>query len=401
MTGQQEPEEPTDKRKDGKSVAQNKKRSYGSGCLIKRGKGFAIRWRETRVLLDGTKQFVNRCEAVGNISKTKAVEILNEKLAATRTEHRAVITFAELAAAWKATVLPMYKHSSRLVRGDTVTKKLIPRFGTSELSQVNTQEIQRFIADLNREGYAPHTVHGVHNVLSGVMGKAVTWGYLKENPAHRVDLPKLVPLRSKWVLSREQAKQLLEVLPTMARAMVGLSILTGIRRGELFALRWKSLDEAAGCLEIAEAVYLGHFDTPKTEMSKRLLPLSKASLTMLAAWKRISKRTGPEDLLFGTRTGKAQNPNNVLRRYLYPACKRLGMPQATWLTFRRTFASWSHNTGAPSKVTAELMGHARVYTTLNVYTQVMVDALRPAVDRIGEELFATCSHSEQKARFVN
>jgi len=195
--------------------------------------------------------------------------------------------------------------------------------------------------------------------------------------------------------------QLLEALPTMARAMVGLAILTGIRRGELFALRWKSLNEASGYLEIAEAVYQGHFDTPKTATSSRLLPLSKASLTMLAAWKRVSKRTAPEDLLFGTRTGKAQNPNNVLRRYLYPACSRLGMPQATWLTFRRTFASWSHNTGAPNKVTAELMGHARVYTTLNVYTQLMIDALRPAVDRIGEELFATCSQAEEAAGFVN
>jgi integrase len=152
----------------------------------------------------------------------------------------------------------------------------------------------------------------------------------------------------------------------------------------LFALRWKHVDEGTRCLTIAEAVYREYFDTPKTEKSKRLLPLSAASLALLREWKRVSTKTSGEDLIFGTRMGNVQSPNNILRRYVFPACAKLGLQNATWLTFRRTYASWSHNRVVPDKVTAELMGHSRVYTTLNVYTQVMTDSLRKGRIRLAK-----------------
>ncbi|HEX4997907.1 MAG TPA: tyrosine-type recombinase/integrase [Terriglobia bacterium] len=385
----------------GEELARNSKRSYGSGCVIRRGKGFAIRWRETQLFADGTKRFVNRCEALGPVSKRKAVEILNERLAEARAVQRPIVTFDELATAWRTTVLPMYKYSSRITREDTLDRKLVPRFGKLELTAVSKREIQSYMAELNRAEYAPHSIHHVHSVLSAILGKAVEWGYLDSNPAHRVELPKLVPVRSKWVLTPAQARQLLEALPLMPRTMVGLAILTGMRRGELFALRWKHFDEQTSCLSIAEAVYDGHFDTPKTDKSKRLLPLSPASIELLNRWKRSSKRKGRDDLIFGTRAGKVNNSQNILQRYVFPVCERLKLPRATWLTFRRTFSSWSHDRGVPDKVTAELMGHSRIYTTLNVYTQVMNASLRNGANRIGEELFATCSQSEEAGLLVN
>jgi integrase len=72
----------------------------------------------------------------------------------------------------------------------------------------------------------------------------------------------------------------------------------------------------------------------------------------------------------------------------------LGLPHATWLTFRRTYSSWSHDTGVPGKVVAQLMGHANVDTTLNVYTQVLDGALRVAVDTVGGELFTIVHRPE-------
>jgi integrase len=74
----------------------------------------------------------------------------------------------------------------------------------------------------------------------------------------------------------------------------------------------------------------------------------------------------------------------------------LGIPNATWLTFRRTYSSWGHDKGVPGKVVAELMGHAKVDTTLNVYTQVVDDAKRAAAQKIGNELF-TIVHSPDRA----
>ena len=113
-------------------------------------------------------------------------------------------------------------------------------------------------------------------------------------------------------------------------------------------------------------------------------------------WKLRAARTETDALVFSTRRGTAIAPNNVLRRAIFPACEALGLPRATWLTFRRTYSSWSHDKGVPGKVVAQLMGHANVDTTLNVYTQVLDGSLRAAVEKVGGELF-TIVHRPDKA----
>jgi integrase len=110
-------------------------------------------------------------------------------------------------------------------------------------------------------------------------------------------------------------------------------------------------------------------------------------MQVIAAWKQHVQTIDPERLVFPTRSGKPIAPNNVLRRWVFPACAALGLPKATWLTFRRTYSTWAHDKGAPAKIVAQVMGHAKVDTTLNVYTQVIDDSVRAAVTPVGEELF--------------
>src|SRR5262245_7176607 len=73
---------------------------------------------------------------------------------------------------------------------------------------------------------------------------------------------------------------------------------------------------------------------------------------------------------------------------VFPACATVEMPRASWLTFRRTYSSWAHEKGVPGKVVAALMGHAKVDTTLNVYTQVLDGSTRAAAAQVGNGLFA-------------
>jgi integrase len=221
----------------------------------------------------------------------------------------------------------------------------------------------------------------------------VKWGHLQDNPARGVELPTLKTVRSKWVLTTGQAAELLQKLPLLPRTMTGLAVLTGLRRGELFALRWRDFDETSGTLAVCQAVYEGTFDTAKTEAGVRELPLGEGALALLDAWKKArAKRVAPDALIFSTRSGKPISPNNVLHRWVFPACDDLKFRRATWLTFRRTYSSWSHDQGVPGKVVAQLMGHAKVDTTLNVYTQVLDASVRSAADRVGAELF-TIVHS--------
>jgi integrase len=159
-----------------------------------------------------------------------------------------------------------------------------------------------------------------------------------------------------------------------------------MRRGELLGLRWKCINTEHALVRIEEACYQGHFDTPKTVAGRRCVPIATPVLALIQDWKQRSPRTQPEDLVFGTRYGKPENPNNVLRRHIYPVCDALKLPRTTWLTLRRTFSSWCHASAVPDKVTAELMGHADVSTTLNVYTQVIGESKRLAIEKVGREV---------------
>ena len=135
------------------------------------------------------------------------------------------------------------------------------------------------------------------------------------------------------------------------------------------------------------AVKKGVFDDPKTLASLRTIPLPDAALQLLTAWKARAKRTAARELTLSTVSDKPISPNNVLRRWVWPACQAADLQRATWLTFRRTYSSWAHDKGVPAKVVAQIMGHTKVDTTMNVYTQVLDGAARLAADRVGSELF--------------
>jgi integrase len=380
-------------------MARQSRRPHGTGCLLKKGRRWAIRWRETEIAPDGTTRRTLRYETLGEMSRRDACAILAQRLAApggSKAPIRSRVTFRTLAHEWQASVLPMYKHSTQKHRRFMLNKHLLPRFGDRPLSDVTRQEIQAYVAQLAEAGYAPKSIDQVHDVLSAILRTAVKWGHLQENPAAGVQLPTLRTVRPKWALTTRQAAGLLGRLPALSRAMVALALLSGLRRGELFALRWHDIDEQTGRLTVREAIYDGTFSTPKTEAGRRQIPLSALALRFLAEWKlRRFPSHDPAALVFATRTGQPLSPNNVLRREVFPACEAIGLPRATGLTFRRTYSSWSHDKGVPGKVIAQLMGHAHVDTTLNVYTQVLDGSLRAAVDTVGAELF-TIVHSGEE-----
>ena len=243
-----------------------RRRQYGSGCLLKRGRGWAIRWRELEIAPDGTVRRALRYEALGAISRGEAGDILAQRLAAagnSKAPTRSRVTFRTLAAQWQAHVLPMYKHSTQKNHRHILEKHLLPHFGDEAITEVTRQRVQAYVARLTQAGYAPKSIDHIHDVLSAVLRTAVKWGHLQDNPARDVDLPALKTVRLKWALTITQAAQLLQALPPLGRTMAGLAMLSGLRRGELFALRWRDVDEPARCLTVREAVYEGTFDTPK------------------------------------------------------------------------------------------------------------------------------------------
>jgi integrase len=105
--------------------------------------------------------------------------------------------------------------------------------------------------------------------------------------------------------------------------------------------------------------------------------------------------TTPDALVFATRTGTPIAPANILRRHVFPACNSLGLRRATWLTFRRTYSSWSHDTGVPANVVSQLMGHANVDTTINSTRRCWTERCVMPSSRVGGTLFTLVHKPEE------
>ncbi|PYS54608.1 MAG: hypothetical protein DMG13_07570 [Acidobacteria bacterium] len=294
-------------------------------------------------------------------------------------------------------------------------------------------EIQSWVTDLREQGYAPNSIDHFHEVMNAVMRTAVTWYKLEMNPARGVQIGRIKPVRKKWALTTAQANALLERLKlkpcTMAvgvklpkleakktkwaltpeqagkligairsfkvKVLVALAIVTSMRRGELLACRWRDFNEQEAAVRVTQAAYQGHIDTPKTKAGVRSNPLDPWTLALLQDWQRQTKRSRPEDFIFGTRKGKIDNPSNLLQRYVYPACTAIGLGRVDFLTLRRTFSTQAHKQGIPPKTIAAMMGHANVDTQL-LYIQPLEDAMkREAASKIGGSLSRFCTDDRQ------
>ena len=220
-----------------------RKRQYGSGSLFKEGRGWAIRWREREIAPDGTIKKRLRYEALGNISRAEASEILRRKMAEFGSSDgptRSRVTFRMLAQQWETDVLPTkYKHSTQKNHRHIMEKHLDSAIWRGGAMRHHDSSHPDVCDALIKAGYAPKSIDHIHDVLSAILRSAVKWGHLQTNPAHGVEMPRLKTIRPKWALTVEQAAALVAQLPwLLPRTLVGLALLTGVRRGELFALRW-------------------------------------------------------------------------------------------------------------------------------------------------------------------
>jgi len=162
-----------------------RKRQYGSGCLLEKGRGWVIRWRETEMAPDGTRQRVLRYQTLDPMSRRAASRILAQKIAETCGEGKPVrsrVTFRTLTADWQATVLPMYKPSTQKNHRHIVQKHLLARFGDHAVADITRQDVQAYVAHLTQTGYAPKTIDHIHDVLSGILRTASTGGSCRTIP---------------------------------------------------------------------------------------------------------------------------------------------------------------------------------------------------------------------------
>jgi integrase len=190
------------------------------------------------------------------------------------------------------------------------------------------------------------------------------------------------------VLEASEIQTLLSVLENPFRVMVLLDVTTGLRRSELFALKWKDVDFSNLMIGVERSVFLGVIGNCKTATSRQPIPFSLNVAAELWLWKEATPYNEPEDWVFASprREGKHPlRPDGVLTKKIRPAAARAGIKKRIgWHTFRHTYSSTLIANGENVKVVQELMRHASSRFTLEVYTQAKAQSKRDAQQRIAE-----------------
>jgi integrase len=356
---------------------------------------WVARWREDVLREDGKVGRILRSVVLGSVAdlptRRHAQIRLDEELRAVnqgtvRPESSMLFgTFAE--EQWKTLVLPTLKLSTQHGYKTVLAKHVLPYWRDWRLRDLSKQDVQQWVTDRFKRQLGWQTVRNAWTLLSGILETAVEYGSLSMNPARGVKFPPKDLKEAPTLIAGEDFMKLLKHLDEPYRTMVCLIAVTGLRIGEMFALRWRSLDLEIGTLSVRESVFEGKFQHPKTQKSRRTIPLGPHAVSWLRAHRLRARRTADEDLVFGNRKGQPLRESKLLRNVLQPAAEAAGLGRVTWHQFRHIHSSLLNDLRVPVKIAQEQLGHSSISTTLNIYTHVVDASHRKAIEALERELF--------------
>ncbi|MGB7848008.1 MAG: tyrosine-type recombinase/integrase [Candidatus Acidiferrum sp.] len=370
---------------------------YQCGSLWIRGKKrkrYVIRWREDVAKPDGSVVRIRRAETIGFVSQMKrqqALEILQSRVSALsqqRRQPKVTVTLSDFVRAeWKPNAALALKKSSMRIYSYQLEKHILPTLGEVPVRDLSVAHIEACLSRLKQKGHATSTLRSVRATFATVLRSAVKRGHVERNPAHGVVIRDDDSKKEWRFYSADQVRMLLNALTEPCASVVAIAVLTGLRIGEILALRWKRIDLLGATLEVAENYSSGEFVSPKTKSSRRVIPISSALRRVLENQRACLNPASPDELVFQTPTGTPLSDKNLYNRELAPACDRIGQPRVSWHSFRHTHQTLLHDSGASLKTSQELLGHSDLEATLNVYTHTVSDSQRNAVERVAGVLF--------------
>ncbi len=382
------------------------RRRYQAGCVFKRGKRrkvWVARWREDVLLEGGQLGRLHKSVVLGTVAelptKRRALTKLDEHIRPVNqgtTRPEASMSFGVFAESqWSALVLPTLKLSTQHGYTNVLRKHLLPYWREWRLRDIGKLDVQQFVADRFRQQAGWQTVRNAWTLLSGILETAVEYGYLTMNPARGVKFPRQAEREAPAIIAGDDFAKLLSEVEEPYKTMVELIAATGLRIGELLAVRWRALDLEVGTLTVRESVYEGKFQRPKTHKSRRTIPLGPHAITSLKEHCARSARKSDDDLVFPNKSGEPLRESKLLERVLQPAAERTGLGRVTWHQFRHIHSSLVNDLRVPVRIALEQLGHASIQTTLNIYTHVVDASHRAAIEQLEQQLFPTVPKSQE------
>lgn len=285
-------------------------------------------------------------------------------------------------------------------------KNLVPLLGGAVLTKLRPEQISaaygKALVSGRRDGtggLAPRTVHHMHRILRQALGQAVKWSILARNPADAVDPPKVERQKMRALDATESAVLFAHFRPTRVFIPVVLGVMCGLRRGEVTALRWRSVDWTTGHLEIVESTEQTRKGTRSKETKSgrsRRVALPSFALEELRAHRlrqaeellKLGVRATADDHVYAQADGSPVQPNSLTHEFTRILARSTGLPRIRFHDLRHSHATQMLAGGVHPKIAQERLGHSSIAITLDLYSHVLPGMQEDAAAKVDAALRA-------------
>ena len=302
-------------------------------------------------------------------------------------------TIREIAEAWKEYKRPYVKQSTMAAYVLILENHVLPEFGNND--SLHEHEVQAFVLKKIERGLSVKSVKDILIVLKMVM----KFGVKNEWMTHYewdIKYPANNQPKELEVLSVANHKKILDYVQhnfTFMSLGIYISLSTGLRIGEICALKWSDINVADGTITVQrtiERIYVVEgekkhtqlvINTPKTVNSCREIPMSKELLAMVKPMKKVVNG----DFYVLTNEDKPTEPRTY-RNYYNRLMEKLDIPKLKYHGLRHSFATRCIEAGCDYKTVSVLLGHSNISTTLNLYVHPNMEQKKRCINKMLKSL---------------
>jgi integrase len=357
----------------------NRRRSYGTGSLYVRRdargrESWYGRWhaagRRVKRRIGPKRQPGSREGLIQAQAEAELRRLIGEGQAKSRSGEQ--LTVAQVGAHYIAHAERRgRKPSTRQNIESEVRVHLAPFFGARSLDAIEPEDVLDLVAELERKGLAPKSIRNVIGTLSALFNfaRAPRRRWANANPCEGLELPAVPEQTEIRFLTLDEVDALVAnarpgTFCAIDRALYLTAAMTGLRKGELIALRWRDVDWAAGRIRVRQNYVRGEFGTPKSKRSTRSVPMADEVGGELERLFQRSRWQGDGDLVFAHPASGEPLPKANVTRRMRAALRAAGLDEShRFHDLRHTFGTRMAAAGAPMRTVQEWLGHRDLATT--------------------------------------